>query len=796
MKHRTLHAHPPRTHRRHRLRRAFGWAVGLVGVLLLAAVLGVAALAYATLPARRMQLAIPGLSAPVSIAFDADGVPHIRAANALDAATALGFVHARDRMFQMDLMRRAASGRLAALFGPAALPNDRLMRTLGLGRVVQAEWAQLPPATQAMLSAYARGMNAWIARRGRFAAPEFLLLGAPKPWQPTDSLLWGRMMALWLSGNWRTELDRLALARTHGAAAVLALWPPGGGAGHPEAAAATPALVRLARAVLTRLPAFPTPFTLPATASDEWAVDGAHSTTGAPLLAGDPHLGFGLPGLWYLARIDTPHEHLAGATAPGVPFMVLGHNADLAWTFTSTGADVQDIFVETPVGPDDYQTPNGPRPYAIHRSLIRVRGGPSETLIVRYTRHGPVISDLAPHAAGGAVLAVSMANLAPDDSAASGLLALNRARTLDQAEAAAAEITTPVQNLLVASRRRIALFTTGRVPIRKAGDGAMPVAGADGAHDWVGFAGGTQLPTIIAPASGHLANGNNRTAPPDFPIFLGRDWPDDWRARRIRALLARRPKHDLADFARMQVDAVSLFAHAVLPAMLAGAGKAAPGDRMGERARAMLSGWHGRMATGLPQPAIFNAWIIAFRNAALAVRGFGPDAPAPTDLFVAANLVPDGPLSCGADCAPLLAASLHTALAALAARLGPDPDAWRWGDVHQVTFAHPFARALPWLGRIPLLGRMLAPHLAAPGDGSTLDRGGVDARLADVHGPAFRGLYDLSDLDRSRFVVVPGQSGNPFSGHARDFLTRWRDGASITLPATPARVTARIALTP
>ncbi|MDE2514979.1 MAG: penicillin acylase family protein [Rhodospirillales bacterium] len=811
---RVLRPHPPRARRRHVLRRALGWAAGLVGGGALVVLLALAGAIWASLPARRDHLAIPGLSAPVAIAFDDDGVPHIRAANATDAATALGYVHARDRMFQMDLMRRAAAGRLAALFGPAALANDRLMRTLGVRRAVRAEWADLDAPTRAMLIAYARGVNAWIARKGRFAAPEFIALGAPKPWRPTDSLLWGRMMGLWLSGNWRTELARLALLRQHDAAAILALWPAdAGGAGRPEAAAVPGGeigpLRRTARALLAALPAFPAPLTMPASASDEWAVDGAHSTTGAPLLAGDPHLGFGLPGLWYLARIDTPGETLAGATAPGVPFLVLGHNARIAWSFTSTGADVQDVFIETPDGPNDYQTPDGPRPYAIRHSVIRIRGRKPEILTIRSTRHGPVISDLlagVPAATHGVVLSVAMDNLVHADSAASGLLALNRAGTLAAAGIAAARITSPVQNLLVASPRRIGLFTTGRVPIRRDGAGggnagAMPAAGADAAHDWIGQAGGAQLPVVIAPASGRLVNGNERIAPPGFPVFLGRDWPDDWRARRIRVLLDRHGKASLDRFARMQRDTTSLFARAVLPAMLSGLAQASPprdadAARLRDWTRAMLATWHGEMKAALPQPAIFNAWVEAFRTAALAARGFPADAPAPTDLFVAASLAPTGALSCGARCPALLGGALDRALAGLAARLGPDPDRWRWGAVHQVVFAHPFVRALPMLARIPLLGWMLAPHLAASGDGSTLDRGGIDARLGDVHGPAYRGLYDLADLDRSRFVIVPGQSGNPFSAHARDFLQRWRQGASIRLPAQPAEISARIVLTP
>ena len=340
-------------------------------------------------------------------------------------------------------------------------------------------------------------------------------------------------MGLWLSLNWRTELSRQSLAGRVPQQMIDELWPPAGGDGRPEAAL-SPGLRHAADELAAVLPRFPDPYTLPGSASNEWAVDGRHTATGAPLLAGDPHLAFGFPGIWYLARIETPDGVLAGATAPGVPFLVLGHNGHIAWTFTTTGADVQDVFIETPAGDGQYQTPDGPRPFVVREERIKVRGEPDQVLTVRETRHGPVISDLRD--SGGPILAVAMANLAPGNTAAAGLLALNQARDVDAAGKAAAMITAPVQNLLVADRERIALYVTGRVPIRRAGDGSAPVPG-DGSHDWIGWASGEQLPHIVAPASGRLVNANDRIAPPDFPVFLGRDWFGDWRAARIRELL-------------------------------------------------------------------------------------------------------------------------------------------------------------------------------------------------------------------------------------------------------------------
>ncbi|HET9017938.1 MAG TPA: penicillin acylase family protein [Acetobacteraceae bacterium] len=763
--------------------------LAVVVTLVLLAAAAVGGLIWASFPGGDLAAHIAGLSAPVAIAIDADDIPHVRAASEADAAAALGFLHARERLFQMDLMRRAASGELAALVGPPALPIDRFMRTLGLRHRAVEELAGLPADTRTMLDAYARGVNAWIAARGRFAASEFVAFGAPRPWSAVDSLLWGKTMALYLAENWRTERARLLLDAKLPPAQVDELWPPAPGNGHPEAALApSPALTRLAEALARAIPDFPAPFTLPHHASNAWAVDGRHSATGAPLLAGDPHLAFNFPSFWYLARLDWPGGTLAGATAPGVPFLVLGHNAHIAWSFTTTGADTEDLFVETPADATHYQTPDGPKPYLLREERIHVRGGKDETLLVRETRHGPVISDIVDPK--GPVLALEASYLLPDDSAATGLLALNRARDVAAAGRAAAEISAPVQNLMVADHDRIGLFVTGRVPIRRSGDGARPVEGADGRFDWTGFAAGDQLPHYAAPDSGRLVNANERVAPPDFPVFMGRDWFADWRAQRIRELLRANEKHSVADFAAMQADVVDPAARALLPILR----RVAAPEGTARSALALLQSWDGTAARDAPQPLIFTAWmqrLYAMLLDRIGVPPEGATAVAPWPTFLPYALSPAGAHWCGGDCGPLLADSLAAAATDLARRFGPDPATWRWGAPHRVRFSHPI------LGRLPLIGTLTAIRIATPGDDETIDRGGAaEGSFADIHGPEFRGVYDLADLDRSLFVVAPGQSGNPFSGAARNFVQRWRDGASVMLPAQADRVATRITLAP
>ncbi len=727
-----------------------------VSLVLVLAIGIVAFVLWETLPSARQAAHIPGLSAPVDIRFDIDGVPHIRAAIERDAIAALGFVHARDRMFEMDMGRRAAAGRISELAGPATLWIDRSMRTLGLARAATADYAALPDGTKTLLEAYADGVNAWIDVRGRFASLEHLVIGAPERWQPADGLLRVKTMELFLSANWRAELTRLALAGHAPQWQIDELWRSDP---RREHAKTDPGLAPLTTRLAATFPRFPDPWTLPDSASNEWAVDGAHSATGAPILAGDPHLQFGFPSIWYLVRVDTPELTLAGATAPGFPFLVIGHNGRIAWTFTTTDADVQDVFIES------LNEPTTGR-----EERIAVRGQPDEILTVRETRHGPVVSDLVGDRTH--MLAVAMGNLQPNDTAATGLLALSHAGSVTDAGAVAPMISSPVQNLLVADRTTIGQFVTGRIPIRKAGDGSVPVPG-DGSHDWIGWASGAELPHTVAPADGRLVNANERIAPPDFRVFLGRDWYTDWRARRIRTMLDATPKASPADFARMQTDVHSSFAVAILPIL-----RSVPD-------RNLLAGWDGDMTMDAPQPLLFNLWTREFHKLVRQRAGIANTAGGPEADFVGFVLSPAGAHWCGGDCAPMLREALDNVM-----RAHPDYAEKHWGTEHPAVFAHPMLRG------IPLLGELTTFSIPSPGDDTTVDRGSPDTAMQAIHGASYRGVYDLSDLDRSLFMLAPGQSGHPLRAHAGDLLRRWRDGATIALPREPPSVAETIELTP
>ncbi|WP_424812356.1 penicillin acylase family protein [Roseococcus sp. YIM B11640] len=727
------------------------------------------ALVWWTLPPGNTELRVAGLSAPVSIQLDEAGIPRVQAMNERDAALAMGYLHARDRMFQMEMMRRGAQGRLSEIAGSAMLRNDRFTRLLGLSQRAEEDFATLDADTRAMLEAYAVGVNAWIAQRGRFAAPEFLLLGAPEYWQPAHSLLWAKVMGLWLSGDWRGEIERARLAGILPADRLWDLWPADRSAGRPDVAA-LPGLDR----ILAAIPVFGEDAPLPSSASNAWAV--ARGASGSAMLASDPHLGYGAPILWYLARIELPEgRFLAGATAPGTPLVIIGRNNDLAWGFTTTHSDTQDVFIEP-----------ASAARVVRTETIHVRGELPVTFEVRATAQGPVISDLdeTPRT-DGRVLSVRMANLEPGDTAAQGFLQLNRGRRIADARAAAALVTSPSQNMMVADREgRIAMYLTGRTPVRSRGDGSVPQAGD---ARWTGFIPFDEMPHAENPESGILVNANNRVSPEGHPAFLSREWFGDWRFRRIHALLAEPGPRDASRFAAIQMDRVSLLAREVLPIL-----KGLPrGSGTLGAAQALLADWNGEIRADLPQPLIWNAFLR--RLPALALRQAGvPDGRGGPEFARFLLTDPNAGWWCGGDCLAMAALALAEAVGELSRQHGDDPAAWRWGQVHQARFEHPVLRFVPWLNR--------AVELAVPADGDdqTVQRQGFrnSGTLDAIHGAGLRMVADLASPDGIYAIVSTGQSGNPVSRHWGDLLPDWHEGHLRRLTREPDGVTGRIRLAP
>jgi penicillin amidase len=735
-----------------------------------------------SLPLTSGRLVVPGSKAEIRIVRDTDGVPLIAAQDDEDAAFGLGFVHAQERLFQMELQRRYGAGRLAEIFGPEAVTIDRQMRVLGLYHLAEAEIPFLPMAVRRGLEAYAAGVNAFLASRHGALPPEFLLLRfAPERWRPADSLVWGKLMAVRLGGNYRGELLRARMARTVSTTDLTFLYPE-----YPQDAPTTlsdlrPIYRRLALdALYEALP----PIVGPIYASNNWVVDGRHSASGKPLLANDPHLEFGAPGFWYLVRLRTPQHEIVGGTAAGSPFVLVGHNERIAWGLTTTTADVEDLFIERvdPVDPGRYLTPQGTAPFGSRHETILVRGQAPLDITIRTTRHGPVLSDVLPHVAAdpGYVLALAATFTVPDDRTAAALWDLNRAADWPSFREALRNFVGPMQNIVYADvDGTIGFIAPGLVPIRRNGEGWIPEPGWTGEYDWVGFVPFAALPSAVNPPSGHFVSANNKIVAAGYPYFLSRDWDLPNRAERIEALLAATPMQTPATSAAIEADTLSLMAQRLVPLMTRIRG----GDEGSGEAILRLRRWDFRMDRDKVEPLLFIAWLREFSREILfdrlgdAAAGYWDLKPQIMEAVLTEHQdwCDDQKKTSGhKGCTARLTDSLKAALAQLRRAYGPDMTQWRWGRAHVATLTNPV------FSRIPVLPDWLDISIPTSGGYDTLDRGPSTIRDDDHpfvqrFGAGLRIITDLAAPGEAKVMITPGQSGNPFSGHFADLLRRWRD---------------------
>jgi penicillin amidase len=752
-----------------------------------------------SLPQTTGAVQLAGIEQPVEVLRDAYAVPHIFAGSIEDAVFALGYTHAQDRLWQMEMTRRIAAGRLAEVVGRSALDSDRFLRTLGLHRVAAATALQLDAETRRILDAYAAGVNAFIASRPVWPI-EFWLTGVrPEPWEPADTIAAVKLMAWTLGGNWRNELLRMHLARTLPLARIQEILPPYPG----DAPLPIVDLRELYRSIgedAIRLAGL-----APAaegSASNSWAVSGERSASGKPLLANDPHLGLAAPPVWYLAHLSAPGLNVIGATLPGVPVVVLGRNERIAWGFTNTGPDVQDLYIERVTPSGEYLAPEGPRPFTVIEEVIKVRRGPDVTLRVRLSRHGPVLSEAlhAPHslAPRGHVLALQWTGLFEDDRSLQAGLRVARARNWQEFLAAASDHHSPQQNVLYADvEGNIGFVAAGRVPVRKAENdlkGLAPAPGWDARYDWIRFIPFAELPRAYNPEGGLLFSANEKIVPPDYPHFITSEWEPPYRARRIAELLGAAPRHSIATFARMQGDVLSPAMREILPRLIA----TRPRSERARRALELLAHWDSQMAMDRPEPLIAVAWWRQLTRALYADE-MGDAFPShwqPRAQFVANVLGAAEGQSAWCDnvrtpevetCDELLAVSLEAALADLSARYGERIDKWRWGDAHAARSEHrPF-------GRIRLLDRWFSIRVPSPGGAYTLNRGlyrfaEEDEPYANRHAPSLRAIYDLADPEASLFIHSGGQSGNLLSPHYRAFAAAWSRGDYIPMVMDRSRI--------
>jgi penicillin amidase len=773
-----------------RFLRFSAWLAALLAALLAGAYLYL----RQSLPKTEGDIRLAGLASQVEVLRDRFGIPHIFASSLADASFALGFVHAQDRLWQMEMSRRIAAGRLAEVVGAGGLETDRFLRTLGVRRAAEANLRTLDAETRQLLDAYAAGVNAFLAT-DPVLPPEFWLTGVrPEPWTPADSVGWVKMMAWDLGGNWRSELLRMRLAKTLPMARIHEFLPPYPGDSVPVIADLKELYGSLEREAVRLAEFAPDKEGL---GSNNWVVSGERTASGKPLLANDPHLGLTAPPVWYFAQISAPGVNVIGSTLPGVPGVILGRNERIAWGFTNTGPDVQDLFIEKLDASGGYLTPSGPQPFKVVDETIRVKGAEPEKLRVRISRHGPVISDVSKpaqdEAPRGHVIAFSWTALAEDDRSMQAALKFARAREWDGFLAAARDFHSPQQNIVYADvDGNIGFVAAGSVPHRRATNdlkGLAPAPGWQGKYDWVGTIPFDQLPRSFNPPSGAIVTANHRITPPGYAHFISSDWQPPYRADRIQQLLDATPKHTVQSFAAIQADVVSQAMRELLPRLLA----TRPRSEEARKALAMLAKWNGAMSPERAEPLIAWAWWRELARAIYADELGDAFRQHWTSraVFIGSVLSGDPGKARWCDnvrtpavetCEEALALSLDAALADLAKRYGDDVLSWRWGEAHAARHEHrPFSRQ-------PLLARLFDISVPSPGDPYTVNVGrnnmNDEARpFANRHAASLRAIYDLSDLEKSLYIHSGGQSGNLLSEHYKAFSEAWAKNEYIPMRA-------------
>ncbi|GAB4210435.1 MAG: penicillin acylase family protein [Roseiflexaceae bacterium] len=796
-----------------------GLGVGLAGA-------GVVAALRRPLPRTSGRTHLPGLHAPVEVIRDCWGVPHIYAASTADLFAAQGYVHAQDRLWQMEQSRRLASGQLAEIFGEQMLDTDRFVRILGLRRVAEREAELLEGEARLAVEAYVRGVNVFIQQHARRLPIEFTLLRLrPRPWEPADVLAIGKILAHNLSGSWDQKLLRARIVAAVGperAAELEALYPAGHPLSVPDGVSYPPDIGEEALRTAAAAP-FNTSG-VPGQGSNAWVVGGTRTASGRPLLSNDPHLAIQMPSLWYENHLSGASYHVTGVSLPGTPGVIIGHNERIAWGVTNAPVEVQDVYIERfdPHDPTRYEFQGKWERATVVREEIVVRGRAEPHIEeVLITRHGPVISPLsgrietindpAPRTEGqeprtknqepGAVAdktATQNSKLKTQNSEALALrwtaleptrliyavLGINRAHDWTSFRAALADWSVPPQNFVYADiEGHFGYALGGHVPVRASGETRLPVPGWTGEHEWTGIIPTNELPHALDPADGLAVTANNRIVGDSYRHRLPGNWMPGYRAMRIETLLRQTRLHTADSFARVQSDQFSLPGREI-----AALAPRLPVDSVtAQHARDALATWDGNLDAGTVGGTIYASLREHLIREALSdireplglVTGSGLFDALPRNFFmlralpgllerIAANDERDLPP--GRTWDDILAAAWAAALAELRGFYGDDVREWRYGNGHVLRLQHA-------LGVVPALAPVFnRGPFPIGGDLDTVSMGYVPRRHDDRHitvMPSYRQICDTDNWDNSRSIHATGQSGHPGSSHYDDFTAAW-----------------------
>lgn len=809
--------------------RVAAWiAVGLVLSLVVALLAAVFAV-RGTYPQTEGTLRLAGLDAPVQVRRDDLGIPQLYAEKPSDLFYAQGFVQAQDRFYEMDFKRHLTSGRLSELLGKSALATDQFLRVLDWRGVAEREWPMLSAETRDNLTSFAGGVNAYLARRDtNRLSLEYVVLGLggldyrPEKWSPVDSLAWLKAMAWDLRGNMQDEIDRALLAArlpperiaelypAYPYAEHLPIIPSGSGSGSTTGTAGTTGGDGIG--------------------SNSWVVSGAHTASGKPLLANDPHLSVSQPGIWYQMGLHCkqisaacPYD-VSGFTLAGMPGVVIGHNANVAWGMTNLGPDVSDLYLEKLQG-KTWLSGKRWRPLIERDEEIRIKGAKSKTITVRSTEHGPILSDVSrelssvganalvppgsPDRGNGYAVSLAWTGLIPSTTADAVFL-LNKARNWREFRVAASKFAVPSQNLVYADiDGNIGYQAPGMIPVRRPGQlGDRPAPGWEPGSSWTGrFVPFADLPHELNPDEGFIVTANQAVTGPDAAIRLGNDWDRGYRSQRIRDLLtagfeaagpaADAGKLDVADMARIQLDNVNPMAAVLVPRLLA----VPLTGLFYSQAQDLLRDWDGSQPAGSAAAAYFNSvWRhlleLTFADELgdrVGVEGgqrwmgvvetllAKPHSPWWDDVHTT-DVVEDRDL--------ILKRAMRDARDELTRRLALDPEAWQWGRMHRLELEN------QTLGRSGI-GMVESLFNRGPwrvgGGSAAVDATNWDARAGYqiTSAPSMRMVVDLADLDRSRWINLTGASGHAFHRNYTDQTDLWARGATVPWPSSPAAVQRR-----
>ncbi|MBU3623419.1 penicillin acylase family protein [Polynucleobacter sp. AP-Latsch-80-C2] len=812
------------TSRLHRRLQPFLWLLVALLLIVLAAIVTYLFSAQTAVSGKRVMR---NLGDSVVISFDESDIPHIKANSSSDALFALGYLHATERSWQLEMNRRIGSGRLSEILGKDTVPIDRFIRTLGIKRAAERQYDRYPAATKHLLQAYADGVNTGNASLGWALPIEYFLTGSkPGHWSPTDSVAWMLMMAYDLGGNWQQELQRLELSQFLSTKQVWEVVPP-----HNQNEilsnldfakmyrdikvfnpATGPAEEKSKNLPATELAFLDLPGGKDGIGSNNWALSGKLSSSGKPLLANDPHLGLSAPAIWYFAHLDAPGINVIGASLPGIPGIVLGRTDKFAWSFTNTGPDVQDLYIEQidTKNPGMYRGPDGSQPFKVRQEIIEIKGAAPLTFLVKETRHGPVISDAYARAKRTInteqyALALRWTALDIENQSVAGLLELNQASNMESFQQSLRKNYAPMQNVVMADvEGNIAYQAAGVAPKRTLHQGlygVAPALGWDKQYDWTGYIPFDHLPASNNPEQGWLATANQKIIAANDPNPLTGDWDLPTRYDRIVDLIKAKNIHNLDSMKAMQADTLSLGATPLLDLFKS----SRPTHTLGPKAMEISQSFNGDMKADSAAALIFNAWAdqltrnLFSRLSYLFTENYGARhfrLPLITQLQNPNSPWCDDPKTQAVEsCLESSNNAYDKALVYLSKEYGNDPKTWVWGKAHSAVSEH---RPLT---KVPLLGSLFNIETPFAGDSFSINVGRLQLLRSSnpyetFQAPSLRTIYDLADLEQSLFIYQTGQSGWVQSKLYRNMTPLWAKNEYLPLQMKPAKITRELELKP